>query len=206
MTRGTTYALLMVLAAAGNADAQWLRHPTPGIPRTASGEVDLTAAAPRTPDGKPDLSGVWGWSPGEHIGTLATRLKPEDIKPWARELQMKRGETFGRDDPGQFQCLPQGPRMNLYAPILAKIVQTPALILILSEDLTYRQIFMDGRALPKDPDPSFMGYSIGHWEGDTLVVETIGFKDRPGWTSAVFPKAKHCGSPSASGEIGLAIL
>jgi hypothetical protein len=58
-----------------------------------------------------------------------------------------------------------------------KIIQTPALIAILSEDLTYRQIFLDGRELPKDPSPSFMGYSVGHWDGDALVVETAGFKD-----------------------------
>ena len=74
--------------------------------------------------------------------------------------------------------MPQGPRLNLQGPIPAKIVQTPGLLVILSEDLTYRQIFLDGRSLPENPDPSFMGYSVGRWEGDALVVETIGFKDR----------------------------
>jgi hypothetical protein len=176
--RVVTFALAILLLAAIHLDAQWLRQPTPGIPRTASGDVDLAAPAPRTADGKPDLSGVWGWQPNEFLFSLTMRLTPDAIKPAARELQAKRLEGFGQDDPSQFKCVPQGPRLNLYAPNLAKIIQTPGLIVILSEDLTFRQIFLDGRALPKDPDPSFMGYSVGRWDGDTLVVDTIGFKDQ----------------------------
>jgi hypothetical protein len=87
-------------------------------------------------------------------------------------------EALGKDDPATFGCLPQGPRFNKSAALPVKIVQTPQLLVILSEDLTYRQIFLDGRSLPVNPDPSFMGYSVGHWEDDTLVVETIGFKER----------------------------
>jgi hypothetical protein len=124
------------------------------------------------------------------IAATPARLKPEDVKPRARELQAQRSERLGRDDPSQFKCLPQGPRLNLYAANLAKIVQTPGLVLILSEDLTYRQIFLDGRSLPKDPDPSFMGYSVGHWEGDTLVVETIGFKDQTWLDSSGLPDSE----------------
>jgi len=160
------------------AGAQWIKLPTPGVPRTPNGDVDLSAPAPRMPDGKPDLSGIWGWQPGRYIGTVAADLKPDDVTPWARDLVARRMEGLGKDDPSNFGCLPQGPRMNLFAPIPAKIVQTRQLVVILSEDLTYRQIFLDGRALPTNLDPSFMGYSIGKWDGDTLVVETIGFKDR----------------------------
>jgi hypothetical protein len=177
---GTTVALLsgVISLSAAVADAQWLNHPTAGAPRRTDGKVNMQAPAPRTADGHPDLSGVWGWQPGRYVGSLAIDLKPAEIKPEAAALARARAETLGRDDPGQFACLPQGPRQNLYAPIPFKIVQTPTLLVILSEDLSYRQIFLDGRPLPKDPDPSFMGYSTGHWEGDTLVVETIGFKDR----------------------------
>jgi len=121
---------------------------------------------------------MWGWQPGKYFGALWVDHGPDHLQPWAFELVKQRAEGMGKDDPANFDCVPQGPRMNLYAPIPVKFVQTPALLIILSEDMSYRQVFMDGRTLPKDPDPSFMGYSVGRWEGDTLVVETVGFKDR----------------------------
>ena len=164
--------------AAPTADAQWLKHPTQGLPRTSDGHPDLQAPGPRTAEGRPDFSGIWGWAPGRYAGNISRDLKSDDIQTWARALAEQRGEDLGKDDPSNIFCLPQGPRMNLFAPLLAKIVQTPTLIVILSEDMTYRQIFLDGRSLPVDPAPSFMGYSVGRWEGDTLVVETHGFKDR----------------------------
>jgi len=158
------------------AFAQWLHQPTPNVHRTPDGAIDLTAETPRTPEGRPDLSGMWGWQP--IFGPIAKDLAPNEIQPWALALAAQRRNQLGKDDPSNLGCLPQGPRVNQLAPIPAKIVQTPTLIVMLSEDLTYRQIFLDGRPLPKDPDPSFMGYSTGHWDGDALVVETIGFKDR----------------------------
>ena len=78
------------------------------------------------------------------------------------------------DQPG---CHPEGPRFNHFVALSSKIVQTPTLIVVLGENLTYRQIFLDGRPLPDVSNPSWMGYSVGHWEGDALVVETIGYKD-----------------------------
>jgi hypothetical protein len=147
------------------------------MPRTPDGKPNLSAPAPRTAYGKPDLSGLWGMNPGPYAN-IATDLKPEDVQPWADALVKQRAGTFGRDDPSASQCLPQGPRANLDAPAMEKFIQTPGVIAILIEDLSYRQIFLDGRELPKDPDPSFMGYSVGHWDGDTLVVESTGFKDR----------------------------
>jgi hypothetical protein len=173
-----TLIAVLVLSLPIPARAQWIKLPTPGIPRTATGDADLSAPVPRAPDGRPDLSGVWGWQPGRYFMSIAADLKPEEITPWARDFVVQRMERLGKDDPAMLQCLPQGPRLNLFAPIPVKIVQTPRLIVILSEDLTYRQIFVDGRLLPEDPDPSFMGYSVGRWEDATLVVESIGFKDR----------------------------
>jgi hypothetical protein len=109
---------------------------------------------------------------------IAADLKPEDIQPWADALFREHAGNFGRDDPAQVECLPQGPRANLYPPEMEKFIQTPGILVILIEDLSYRQVFLDGRSLPKDPEPSFMGYSVGRWEGDTLVVESTGYKDR----------------------------
>ena len=163
-------ALTMPLAA------QWLNHPTPGIPRTADGKPNLTAPAPRTADGKPDLSGIWQRISLKYERNVAADLKPGDIQPWAQALVLQRGEDLQKDHMS-VQCLPWGPSYS-NSSRKAKIVQTPGLILMLDEDLTYRQIFMDGRALETNPNPSWMGYSVGHWEGDTLVVESFGFNDR----------------------------
>ena len=77
--------------------------------------------------------------------------------------------------PMRSMCLPDGPRIDSE---VGQVVQTPTLLLMLSSGTQYRQIHMDGRPLPKDPNPDWMGYSIGHWEGQTLVVETVGFKPR----------------------------
>src|SRR5712691_7978713 len=98
---------LFVLCA--TLPAQWPNRPTSGIPRTPDGKPNLSAPAPRTADGKPDLSGLWGMNPGPYLN-IATDLKPEDIQPWANALVKQRAETFNRDDPSQFGCLPQGPR------------------------------------------------------------------------------------------------
>jgi hypothetical protein len=108
---------------------------------------------------------------------VTTDLKPAEIDPSAIALYNQRQEDLFKDDPSTFRCLPSGPRM-LYAPEgVVRILQTPSMIAILYEDLRYRQIFLDGRELPRTPNPTFMGYSVGHWEGDTLVVESAGFND-----------------------------
>jgi hypothetical protein len=158
--------------------AQWANYPIPGIPRKADGTPDLAAPAPRTADGKPDLSGMWslGMSTGYVLNILVDQ-KPDQIQPWAAAFYKQQMEDVGKNDPATIGCLPLGPR-RMTGGGLAKIIQSPYLIVILSEDLTYRQIFLDGRPLPKDPQPSFVGYSVGHWEGDTLVVESSGFNER----------------------------
>ena len=168
--------------------AQWAQRRTPGIPRTAAGKANLTAPAPRTADGKPDLTGLWEMVTDAAVGNVALRkpgdLQPADIQPWAKALIQQRAENFGVDNP-RYRCLPDGPNYST-AGGTKRILQTPAMIVILQEDLTYRPIYMDGRALETDPNPSFMGYSVGHWEGNTLVVESNGFNDRT-WLLGGYP-------------------
>ena len=176
------FSIAVILAlCAGSAvslSGQWLKQPTPGMPRTADGKPNLRAAVPRAPDGHPDLSGMWQL--GTEIGyaaNITADLPVSDIQPWAAALSRKRLEDFGKDDPEITGCTPGGPR-HITRGGLTKIIQTPTVIVFLFEDLSYRQIFLDGRQMPKDPNPTWMGYSIGRWDGDTLVIQTSGFNDR----------------------------
>jgi hypothetical protein len=170
-------SLAMVLAISAVAGAQWDPYPWKRVPRTADGKVDLNAATVRTPYGKPDLSGFWmPENPVKYLLNLAADLKPEDVplQPWARDLYNERIENNGKDHPGA-RCLPSGIPEKDNIPDGLKVVQTEDLMLFLPESRTiYRQIFTDGRSFPKDPQPTWMGYSIGHWEKDTFVVETMG--------------------------------
>ena len=127
--------------------------------------------APRTADGKPDLSGVW------YAQRTLDAGKPEPL-PWAQALLRERAANNGKDAPGA-RCLPRG-ITNAGALFPYKLVQTPNLLVMLFEDdiPSHRQVFLDGRGHPKDPNPMWMGHSIGHWEGDTLVIDTVGFDDR----------------------------
>jgi hypothetical protein len=159
--------------------AQWPNHITPGIPRTPDGKPNLSAPAPRSADGKPDLSGVWAVRNGNALFYITSDLKPDEIRPWAAALYQQRADDFRRDTDG-IACLPPGPKAGFAvgaAPM--KIVQTPNLVVVLYEYHTiFRQIFTDGRALPEDPNPAWMGYSVGRWDGDNLVVTTAGYNDR----------------------------
>jgi hypothetical protein len=161
--------------------AQWLTQPTANIPRLADGKPNLSAPAPRAADGKPDLSGLWNKISPKYSRNIAADLKPDEIQPAARALVEQRKEDLGKEYMN-VQCVPLGPGYATSADStgaeMMKIVQTPTLIIILNPDLTYRQIFLDGRKLESDPNPSWMGYSVGRWEGDTLVVESNGFNDR----------------------------
>jgi hypothetical protein len=157
-------------------EAQWVNYPTPGIPRTADGKPNLAAPPPRTADGKPDLSGIWQRISLKYERNITADLKPGEIQPWAEALVKQRAEDLQKDHMS-VQCLPWGPSYSNSAR-KAKIVQTPGLILMLDEDLTYRQVFLDGRPLETDTNPSWMGYSVGRWEGDTLVVDSYGFNDK----------------------------
>jgi len=131
----------------------------------------------RTPDGKPDLSGVWQAPPtGKYVDNIAADLEPGDVQPWAEKLVLERRENFGKDHP-RIHCLPWGPN-GITGMGEFRIVQTPTLIVILKSTLAYRLIHMDGRTLEPDSNPSWMGYSVGRWDGDTLVVESAGFNDK----------------------------
>ena len=184
--RITLCAIAVLCVAAPAVHAQWLNYRVPGVPRTPDGKVNLTAPTPRTPDGKPDLSGTW-LDGGGYFGNLAKDLKPGELVmlPWA-EAQVKENQTnLHKNDP-MVGCLPPGvPRVNLGGsrgmPHPFKVVQTPALVVLLYEtstNQTFRQVFLDGRPLPGDMQPNWLGYSIGRWEGDTLVVDTAGFNGR----------------------------
>jgi hypothetical protein len=179
MSKAAIPMLALVLAAP--LAAQWLNHRTPGIPRKADGSPDLAAPAPRTADGKPDLSGIWTRVSPKYSRNIAADLKPGDVQPWAEALVQQRGEDLGKDYMN-VHCLPLGPGYIMAGDSTGaeqmKIIQTPAEIVILNPDLTYRQVYMDGRKLETDPNPDWMGYSVGHWDGDTLVVESSGFNDR----------------------------
>jgi hypothetical protein len=169
---------LLAVAMSGTLAAQWLKQPTSGIPRSADGMPNLAAPPSRTADGRVDLSGLWLKVSPKYARNIAADLKPEEIQPWARALVERRREDLGKDGM-QVRCLPLGPAYatsgDSTGSEMMRIVQTPQLILMLNPDLTYRQIWMDGRPLEKDPNPSWMGYSVGRWDGDTLVVESYGF-------------------------------
>ena len=190
---------LLTLAAAGllaaapiRVEAQWLHYPTAGIPRTPGGTLDPNAPSPRGADGKPDLSGIWDiehnrpcppegcadMEVGQEFVNIGWSLKSGlPYQPWAAALVKARMEQNGKDDPGT-ACLPTGIVKNHTTPLIRKIIQLPGVVVLLNErNTTYRQIFTDGRPLPTIDQPTFAGYSSGKWEGDTLVVETIGFKD-----------------------------
>ena len=158
--------------------AQWFGRQTPGAPRTADGKVDLNAPAPKTSWGAPDLSGLWRQPNGvKYTINIAADLKPEDVPmlPSAAALYKQRQDSLSKDDPVGHCLLPGLPQMNA-VPYPYKIFQSPTEIIMLFEAFhTFREIFLDGRDLPKDPNPTFMGYSVGHWEGQTLVVESNGF-------------------------------
>ncbi len=179
--------------------AQWLHVPTKGVPRKADGSPNLTAPAPRTANGKPDFSGMW--VPRDELpcdrnerGVQCTELKltPQVIniatgmkdglpyQPWAADLVKKRRTELGVNDPHTHCMPPNYPRAWAF-PEFEKIIQTQDVLVVLHEfNASYRQIFFDGRTFPDDMTPAWSGYSVAHWEGDALVVESRGFRD-DGW-------------------------
>jgi len=184
-----TFAFLAAFVMlSGVAGAQWIDYPTSGLPRLPGGKPNLLAPVPRTSDGHPDLSGIWTAGTLDYFQDLAKGLKPGDVQftPWAAVVLKLRLDRDHHDDP-YGQCLPLGvPRIDLRSPF--KIVQTPLLTALLHETfvgMMFRQVFTDGRPLPKaiDSEPTWLGYSVGRWDGDTFVVDTTGFRDN-GWLSA----------------------
>jgi hypothetical protein len=196
--RGFVCVLVAAVLSAPALGAQWLRHPTEGVPRKADGSPDLSAPTPRLPDGKPDFSGIWhaanpnrcvpgtgqflecgieiGGSP---LGGDLGRNLPDGLpyQPHAAALATARRADDSRDDP-HVRCLPDNPPRAWTLPHLTRAIHTPKLLALLYEvNAMYRQIHIDGRPLPEDPTPAWNGYSTARWEGDTLVVQTAGFRD-----------------------------
>jgi len=168
----------VLMTTASPAFAQWFKYPTPGIPRNPDGKANLSAPAPKTADGKPDFSGLW-ITQGIYIGDITKdRKEPLPFQPWAAELYKHRRETQSKDDPTGW-CVVGGVPRSTAVPYPFKILHaTNGMVVILYEAVhSYRQIFTDGRPLPKDPNPQWFGYSVGRWEGDTLIVESSGFND-----------------------------
>ena len=177
--------------------AQWLKYPTARVPRTGDGKLKLTAPTPRTRDGKPDFSGLWLTADGDPCASSQEFLvcgselpisryginmgagMPGGLpyQPWAAQQVKTETEQNSKDDP-HARCMPDT-FVRLYGlPHMQKFVQTPGLLVMLDElNASYRQVFTDGRPLPNDPQPSWQGYSSGKWVGDTLVVDSIGFRD-----------------------------
>ena len=175
--------------------AQWITIKTPDVPLLANGKPNLSAPAPRTADGHPDLSGLWmttSTTPCPDLIRDGQDCQEKDIpslqaislgygmpgglpyQPWAAALVKQRTADNSKDDPHS-HCLPSNTPRIWTLPHRQKIIQTPRLLVVLNEfSSAYRQIYTDGRALPVDPQPSWNGYSVGRWQGQTLVVETIG--------------------------------
>jgi hypothetical protein len=184
--------LLVVAAVAVPLAAQWVNYPTAGVPRLPYGKPNLSAPAPRAADGHPDLSGLWGAEvnvpcPPDGCADLPLNRQFLDIgwrvegglpfQPWAKALHAQRSGDNDKDAPST-RCLPYSDVEMHTTPLYRKVVQVPGLLAILNEhDAFHRQIYTDGRPLPVDPQPSWRGYSSGRWDGDTLVVQTIGFRD-----------------------------
>jgi hypothetical protein len=195
--------------------AQWLKNPTPGVPRKADGKVNMTAPAPRMANGKPDLSGLWmtaeanrparpGAEPRDEAGdqtniTASRHMKDIGVdlpgglpyQPWLIPIVKERTANEALDDP-HIRCLPDNFLRAYGLPHLLKFVHSPQLLVVLNEmNAGYRQVFMDGRPLPKDPNPSWQGYSSATWSGDTLVIDTTGLRDDTwiDWNGSVVTEA-----------------
>ncbi|MDG2087264.1 MAG: hypothetical protein P8J68_00775 [Arenicellaceae bacterium] len=174
-------ALIILLLAGLPLNAQWLDLQTPNIPRTPDNEADLTAATPKDADGHPDLSGLW--IPVNSHGSL---FDPDKTQEWARQLMAEHESNYFGSEP-RFSCLPSGPATypaGALAGGLRRFVQRPNFLAILNADMTYRQIFLDRRELETDPFPTWTGYSVAHWEGDTLVVNSNGYNNKT-WLNGV---------------------
>ena len=178
-------AILILLLTGTSLNAQWFDWQSPLVPRTADGRPDTSAPVPRMADGHVDLSGLW--VPTAARGSLFDESR---VLGWALEAMDEAERSFYTTDP-RFHCLPSGPSSYPAGATVGgtrRILQRPDIIAVLNPDMTYREIFMDGRELEADPLlPTWMGYSAGRWEGDTLVVESNGFNDKTWLTREGLP-------------------
>ena len=208
MNSSITNAVVAALFTA-TAFAQWPDFPGKGLPRNAQGAVNMNAPTPKASDGNPDLSGIWNALPlaggsqgiGGAVGAPTLVFRNLDaaipggvpVLPWAAQLKKQRLAKAGADSPDA-HCLPVHPVMLHSHPQPRKVIQTPGVIIIIYEaNSGLRQIFTDGRPLPaNNPQPWWYGYSVGKWQGDTLVVETNGFRDDQWLDEAGTPMTENC--------------
>jgi hypothetical protein len=214
--------------ASAHLGAQWVKHPTPGVPRKADGSVNMGAPPPKLADGKPDFSGVWmtgepnrgraeGLSspkaaagpkvpqsaddpPGDQTRITASRQMANigvdlpgglPYQPWLVPIVKERTDNLAKDDP-HIKCWPDNFIRAYGMPHLLKFVHSPSLLVMLNElNAGYRQVYTDARPLPKDPNPTLQGYSSASWSGDTLVVDSIGFRNDTwiDWNGSVITEA-----------------
>jgi hypothetical protein len=179
MVKSIVLSAILFAAVCSPLAAQW-KIVDKGIPRVKNGQPDMNAPAPRRADGKPDLTGIWIADPPK-VRDATAGLKPGELSmtPWAEKIfdERKTGDVSANDPDAN--CLPQGVPKIESTPLPFKIYQEPNAIVILYEAFgQFRQLFMDGRSLPKDPNPTWYGYSVAKWDGDTLVVESSGFNGK----------------------------
>ena len=212
--RTSLIVAVLVAAAIAGVDAQWLNHRDARIPRTPDGQPNLSAPAPRL-NGKPDLSGLWQAERtpvSEFVSVLGAGLpaiQPDlndvtkhvisvfwGVKPGEEPLtpagiaRVQQHQRSGRDFQSAY-CLPSSVPASMLV-LNVKMIQAPNEIVVLpGNGDPARQIYIDGRSLPKDPEPSWMGTSAGRWEGDTLVVETTGFQERALLDGFGHPRSEH---------------
>lgn len=194
------FTAFVLLTSAPVVVGQWVRYPTPNVPRAADGMANLQAPAPRQPDGKPDFVGFW--QPDRmRVCTpdLASRVRLEQpctpgeqvmvpngpasvpgglpLQPWAAELARQRAADHSKDDP-HARCQPDNYPRVWWLPHYTKIFHVPGEVLMLNEwNAQFRQIYTDGRPFPEFMHPIYSGYSIGEWEDDTFVITTKGFRE-----------------------------
>ena len=204
-------ALVVLALAATPVSAQWVDYPTAGVPRKPDGSVDMHAPVPRLPNGKPDLSGIWvpstprrqesgedlvsdgnDISSSPHMANLGVDMVGGlPYQDWLIPVVKQRTDNLAIDDP-HIRCLPDNFLRAYGLPHMLKYIHTDGLWVTLNEmNAGYRQVFTDARALPDDPNPSWQGYSSAKWEGDTLVVDTIGVRDDTwiDWNGSVLTEA-----------------
>lgn len=190
----------LLLATVTSVYAQWINHPTPGMPRTRDGKPNLTGPAPRTSDGKPDLSGLWQVQPSPWaeikpiVGNMNDAFAPgddlmdfskyglnilADFNPKEAPIRPEAAAAMRQAKPSGSPCVPGSITFTNLIPATLKWIQTPGLIVILQEaSFNFRQVYLDDRKFPADAQPLWLGYSIGKWEGETLVVDSRGFNDK----------------------------
>jgi hypothetical protein len=206
MFRRVIAAAVFCAGAAVSVHAQWVTHPSPGIPRTKDGKPDLTAPAPRA-NGKPDLSGIWSTDPTpaaemdrlfpgidasavpgdnprmftKYFLNIFADFKNEDVpfRPEAAQAFGRHMQNTTADEAPTARCLPAGIPMGDLLPLPRRVIHSPGLLAILYEGINpHRMIYLDGRKLPENPQPAWLGYSVGRWDGDVLVVESNGYTSR----------------------------